>query len=476
MNSEFKAHPLMILSEIKPFLFVLILPLTRVVLQYFIEGETVDIFGFEGLLLCTIMIVTVFRWRYFCLLYNNGRISIKKGFILTSCAEIYLKDISCIEVRQNLIDLCFSCVTYCINTEAGGRKRANFKFKLKSGDARRLSVLLYGEENFARMSFSPVKTAVWAISTSSVSAGLIIGFPILNNVGRLLDLALSELILKKLNQLSGKTENFFPPAVNAVTVILLLAYLFSFVYGFIKYIKFSLYTNSRHIKVYSGFFVRSKSVFLKRAINDIKIEQTPIMMLFKRYSVKADVAGFGTRKDEGQIISLSATKRETKKIKKFFFPSFVWSGEAVYVEKKKKVRNRFFFFPTLLLIAIPTVCGFLGLIFTKLSGLILFIAFISLFFVFYSAYINSYEYRNAFLKIDESLSVCSTKRFKSCSLFCKKENIGEIKLREYFTDKKRGSCRIIFKVASKNRDKIRIRHLNADRVKGVINKTFNTDV
>ena len=46
MKKEYRAHPIMMLSLIKPFLFILILPFIKAILQYFIDKQITDVLEF----------------------------------------------------------------------------------------------------------------------------------------------------------------------------------------------------------------------------------------------------------------------------------------------------------------------------------------------------------------------------------------------------------------------------------------------
>ena len=50
MKRDFKAHPLMILSIIKPFLPLLLIPVLRGVIQYIKDGQVTQVLGAETLL------------------------------------------------------------------------------------------------------------------------------------------------------------------------------------------------------------------------------------------------------------------------------------------------------------------------------------------------------------------------------------------------------------------------------------------
>ena len=47
MKKGYNAHPIMMLSLIKPFLFILIFPLIKAVLQYFIDKQITDVLELE---------------------------------------------------------------------------------------------------------------------------------------------------------------------------------------------------------------------------------------------------------------------------------------------------------------------------------------------------------------------------------------------------------------------------------------------
>lgn len=141
-----------------------------------------------------------------------------------------------------------------------------------------------------------------AATTSSAVTGMIIGVPIINKAGKLLGLALDSILLNEINNVSGQVKSYFPPIVSAITLIFLLSYAVSFVYSFFKYINFKLFLEKDKLEVRSGFFVRSRTSFKKFSVNDVIIDQTPLMRLFKRYAMKVSVGGYGNSKSETAVL------------------------------------------------------------------------------------------------------------------------------------------------------------------------------
>ena len=68
----------------------------------------------------------------------------------------------------------------------------------------------------------------------------------------------------------------------------------------------------------SGFFVRSRSAFKKSSVNDVIIDQTPLMRLFKRYAMKVSVGGYGGSKSETAVIVPSGRRGDKAPVPSIF--------------------------------------------------------------------------------------------------------------------------------------------------------------
>ena len=64
IKTTFKAHPIMILRLMKPYLFILILPLIRALIQYITKGEINGLLAFEIIAFCFILAIAILRWRF----------------------------------------------------------------------------------------------------------------------------------------------------------------------------------------------------------------------------------------------------------------------------------------------------------------------------------------------------------------------------------------------------------------------------
>jgi len=424
MNKVYRAHPLMVLSRIKPFLFVLILPFVRGILQYLTDRTVSSILGIELTVFAVIIIFSVLNCLSFRLRIIGDTVSVRSGLLFVKRANIKISLLSSVQSEQNVLDTVFGAVTYSINTEAGRRNKSDFRFKLNVRDSREVSRILYGKKSPERVKFSALRIAILAATTSSAFSGMIIGVPVIKKAGDLLGVAIYDMLFDEITNVSKKFTAVFPPVVNTISLILLLGYGVSFGYSLLKYINFRLYLGEDKLEIRSGFFTRSRTSFRKSAVNDVKIEQTPLMNFVRRFAMKVSVGGYGDSKSESAVVMPCGTKSEIKDSFSAFFPFLVPKGKRIKAYNNLFTKSRFLFMPAIYLILIVALSIPLTLIFKDFEKLIFFITIVALVADFYFAHISYCESKFGKLVLGETIYAHSVHRLRSTRLYCPKENVG----------------------------------------------------
>ncbi len=473
MKKEYRAHPIMILTLIKPFLFILVLPFIKAVLQYFIDKQITDVLGLELIIFVILSVIAFLRYRSYKICISEDTITVNLGFIFRQTAEIKLSKLSSVRATQNPLDMLCRAVTVSINTEAGSVNRSDFKIKMWAKDCGQITSYLYDGEAVSKVRFSALRVAILSAATSSAFSGIIIGIPIINRAGKLLGIGLSDMLLDELNNVSSRIETYFPPVVNLMSLILLLCYAVSFAYSFFKYINFKLLLNEDKLEVHTGFFTRVRTAFRKSSVNDVMIVQTPLMMLLKRYAMKVSVGGFGESKSESQVVVPAGTYKEIKGDFAEYFPFLLPEGVSLRAKRSLLSQSRFLFWPAIYLIIVLTASIVSCLLFTDFTRFIFFVTLVLLCIIFYYAYISLFEYKYGKIKFGKSVMAKSTKGFRTCRLYCPKEKIGEIEITRFFTDFYYKTCRVRITVCSEGADTIRVRHLNYYEVMREIYNNFD---
>lgn len=477
MKKQYKAHPLMIGTFIMPFFFILVIPVVKGIYQYVRFKEINDILGLEVFIFLAMLLVAIVRCISFELIIDteNQTVTVKTGVLYVKKAVLNISKISSIQTDQNPIDALLHSVTYKINTEAGKKGKADFKFKLSLKNSKEVSTILYEKEKPVAIGFSPLKIAFLASTTSSAFAGMIIGVPIIYKAGALLGVALDKLILYELENTSSKIPTYFPTAVNTVALTILIAYAVSFIYSFIKLINFRLFAGTENLEVRSGFFVRTRTCFRKDAVKNVRIEQTPLMMIGRRYSLKANIGGYGDVKSEAEVVVPAANRFDIKKNFREYFPFLEPGGKTVSAKRNFITKSRFLTLPLLYFLIIAAVSLVLALRFVLFTRLVVFLTTIIAIVNTIYMCLCYYEYKCGKVQIDQNVFVRGRTGMRTCEFYCPKENIGEIKLIRWPIDYLHKTCRARFSVRSEHADSIFVRHLDYKTLKQEIYKNFNIE-
>ncbi len=468
----------MIFNFLKPFLFVLLIPVARGIIQYATNGEYDSILHFEIILLTALLIVGFLRWWCFKLVFNEPKqtITVISGLIFRRTAKINIKRLSSVQTKQNPVEFIFRAVTFRLNTEAGVEDKADYEFKLSVKASKTVSHLLYGREEQKQIRYSVFKIAVLAATTSSAFTGIIVGVPIINRAGNLLGIAISDVLLNEIASVSQKIETYFPPVVNTVTLILLAAYLFSFLYSFFKYLNFQLLLGKEKLEMLSGIFVRRRTFFKKSAINNVRIEQSLLLILLRRFAMRVSVGGYGERKNRSEVVIPLEKGQEIRRHFAEYLPFFK-CDTGIFIKPKATALNksRFLFFSTIYLTGATALAFVLGILFEDFTRFIVFSFCVVGGYILCYAGLCLFECFKSKIDFGENIFIRGRKGLRTCELYCPKENVGEVKLVRFPADMWHNTCRVRITLRNERADSLCVRHLDYETVKKTVYEYFDID-
>ena len=476
IKTNFRAHPIMIFVLMKPYLFVLILPLIRALIQYITNGKINGLLALEAVAFGFVLAVSVLQWRAIKITVNDRYVTIKKGFFIKSCAVIEVSRLSSVVLRRNILDFVLRSVSCSINTEAGAPQKSDFSLKMRIKDAKELFKLIYNEEERQTVKFSAYRIALLAASTSSAATGIILGVPVINQASDLLGVAISDMLLNEINNVSSKFDTVFPPIVNTITLILFIAYGTAFIISFIKNVNFKLKSGKHNIETRSGIIVRKRVIFKKSKINNICFEQTPLMRLFKKHSMRASVGGYGDDKGDTAVVVPIATHKELKEQFAEHFPLFEIKNDYIRPSRGVFSLNRFLYIPAVFGVLIVGVGIAFAIAFPYFDRLILFLTMIALCVDGYYASVCYHNYKHGKLCLSGSVQAVGSTGFKVRELYCDKRNVGVIKILQTPADRRLKTCKVKITVRSENADSVRVRNLDTKTMKTALNEQFNLDL
>ncbi|NGT27640.1 PH domain-containing protein, partial [Clostridium perfringens] len=135
----------------------------------------------------------------------------------------------------------------------------------------------------------------------------------------------------------------FLSALFLFSILLLIVLIFSVLAILSKYYKFTIYRNNNYLKVEYGLITRRSYSIPMESIHAVKIEQNIINQIFKFYTIKCCVVGYGNSIKEDELIFPLCNEKGYRDILKNLIPEFIFEGE-VYRPEKKDLR-RFFTIP-----------------------------------------------------------------------------------------------------------------------------------
>lgn len=135
----------------------------------------------------------------------------------------------------------------------------------------------------------------------------------------------------------------FLSALFLFSILLLVILIFSVLAILSKYYKFTIYRNNNYLKVEYGLITRRSYSIPMESIHAVKIEQNIINQIFKFYTIKCCVVGYGNSIKEDELIFPLCNEKGYRDILKNLIPEFIFEGQ-VYRPEKKDLR-RFFTIP-----------------------------------------------------------------------------------------------------------------------------------
>lgn len=452
----------MMLDFMKPFLFILILPVLKGTVQYIIYRRISGVLSLETAAFCLLIVIAVLRWLSYKITVTDGTITVQSGVFFKQKAVIRENIISSSILSQNLPEKVLFCTRYRLNTESGRKSAADFEIKLFTRDAAALQRILYKDIPQTKVTFFRRHIALSAALTSSSLAGILIGVPVINTAGKLLGISLSRLVYDEINVFSAKLGKILPPVVNAVTVILILSYLVAFAVSVFKNMRYSLRLGNT-VAVKRGIIVKRRSFLKKDRINDVIIEQTPLMYMANRCAVSVSVAGFGGTKREKVTLIPCLKEKESIRLLKGTLDLTEPVGVRVKPVNDRITARRFMFLPMLYMALIIAVFGVLSFFVRSFIRLWILLAIICSVLTVYYAFVCHYDFSESYFVGEDRVFIKASRGLTIKKLYCDAEKIGEIKIMQTPADRRYNTCKIRFTVQSEGADSIKVRFLDKDK-------------
>ncbi|XZH18813.1 PH domain-containing protein [Clostridium perfringens] len=308
-----------------------------------------------------ILAFSVVKWFNTSILIEENFLIYREGAILKEEMVIPLRSISLIELERNIIYRIFKLRKIKIDSVyPSSKKNAEIIMVLKNRELESFyGNLSYRMRNLIHYEREINQTLVYNISAIHLILLSMLRNNILLGIGVLYSsIHFMSKIYKGLNQeLISFFKNvieenvisrdtilaIFLSALFLFSILLLVILIFSVLAILSKYYKFTIYRNNNYLKVEYGLITRRSYSIPMESIHAVKIEQNIINQIFKFYTIKCCVVGYGNSIKEDELIFPLCNEKGYRDILKNLIPEFIFEGK-VYRPEKKDFR-RFFTIP-----------------------------------------------------------------------------------------------------------------------------------
>ncbi|MBQ6816460.1 MAG: PH domain-containing protein [Clostridia bacterium] len=464
------AHPIMIFYYLKPFWFVLIIPLIKAIVSAVIKAEVNNVLLNELFISVVLITYSVIKWKKLKINISSDFIEIYLGVVRRRYANIPINKISTIETTKSPLDYIFGTQKVKINTEAGKQGSADFWFKLNVGDVKKVTELYPEKVTPKTIKFSAVRVAVMAATSSSAFTGIVLVVPIINQAVRLLGTAVTDLLLDRINKIGQLFSKFMPPVVNTVTVVFLISYFIAFLISFFKSVNFKVVFAGKKTGVFSGLLVLRKVLFNTKSVNSVCIEQTPLMRFFARYLLRVGIGGYGNRKGDRAVVVPSAKRDEVHELFSVLFPKFEPADNKI--KPHKNTRWRFYYLPTLFLAVSVILYLVLSYSFPVFKGLISFGFIVTACVLAYYYSLAEYNTKHSCISVAPVIYANYTRWSATREMFCEHNRIGIIHITRWPVDKRKNTCNVRLTVRSEAAESITVKHISYNELTDEIKSLY----
>ncbi len=285
----FCAHPLTMVSFLKKFVLLLLIPLIRSAYMLLIFGE----FGFSGwdIVVATIVFsLSLARCKAFNIIVENDRLTIKTGFIFKSEAIIKLDRIIVVCAESTPLSAIFGTRRVRIETEASSKKPdIELYLSKRNGDA--LARLIIGHDNYAKPHRSKIgEIVLFSLSSASALSGLLIWATVINYSGKLLGRRIGKDVIDSLSDKADSLERLIPQIATVVAILLFMGFIVSFLITLIRHAFYFVSLGDNSIFIKQGVILSRQTYIKRSAIGSVMALQPPAMRIFNRHSLNIGIA------------------------------------------------------------------------------------------------------------------------------------------------------------------------------------------
>lgn len=465
-----KAHPISIIEGISKNFWILLFPLLRglIAMQFdlyrWVTGAWVDI-----MIVTSVLIYAILRWRGMSFTLDEDTILVQRGIIFRSKSRIPVDAITTVIKEQTIIYNAFGAVKVRIETNAGSKRKADFKITVRKQSASTLNFLERDLSNRTKKSYAPkwYYLIVFSLISSNSLSGVLFLSAFISQTGAVIGRELRGDVITTITTLSHRLAIGIPPIAVAISIVILSGWVIAFIFNVLRHLHFEITRSNKNLHIREGLFTKRQYHINSDRIAFLDMRQTLTTKAFSIASLYVYCAGYGKEKNERAVLVPATSKREVEGTMRMLVPEITPAKATVKPPPRGLVG---YILPSsLMLISITLVAKILIGIFPSWHQLISFVAAMAaiplawLLLVKFTAFITSGIGEN-----ENAVTIRYVRRYSFSTITMPKTRIAKMQITQTPFQRWAGRCNVVIYTNAESKQKHIVKQLPLKQTREII--------
>lgn len=468
MNEYKHGHFLNIITYLKSFLFLLIIPILRGFLfalggnlKEWLNSAELDIF-----IVVVIVLLAVLQWFFFTYRSDDTAIFIKKGFFIRNEIMIPMNKIITVACVNSFWIRIFSVRVVRCDTVSGYHTRSDFSLIVSKKESDILLKDYKNKSNSCILSaYRPRTLYVVAISfiMSNSFGGMILVATLIYQLGEIMGEQFSTRVYGTFEKFASTLALGFPPITAAIAYFLLFGWLFSFSLNILRYKNLTVNRSPDYIELSGGVLTIRNYHIAFKDISFIDIRQTVLTKILNFYSVFIYAVGSKKNKYDIATVIPSVSGKNLKPTFSSVFPEH--TIVPVTIRPNKGALFKFITDPIYFCLGIPILSILISYFYPDWSEVIFYLAFMSMLPAVWFLILRLIDYFTSGIAKENGVYTlrCSS-GFYLHTILVDEKKLSNVCLRQSIIQRFDGRCDVLISTFSDEMKRHHIRNLDKKEV------------
>lgn len=485
----YREHPLKIFKHTGKYIWVLIFPIIRIIQKLSLDLDSLAEW-FSGVsytlaLLVLILLFGFFRWYFLFFRFGEKGITVRSGYFIVTETFIPYDSFSTTTTESGLLLRLFKITRFRVNTCSGIFGKSNISLLIRRRDLdglhRHIPTVDPKNDQFSKTKPKALLMVIFSLIFSNSISGFVYIILFLFQTRQItMDLMQNELqnFIHLADSLTVHIALKIPSGALVIMIALAATWLLSFILNLLRYARFTMYDDPNSLKIQMGAITRRSYFINHHKINYIDIRQSLLMKIFRLSSIHISCSGYGNQKNELPVLfPILMPKQEENLLDLLKFKKYKkikrknHNPDEYYKSPNKKAFWTYCGIPSYFILGIAAASVIAWLLYPSFSDMILFVTImLEIPFVWLVIVKITALFSSGVIIEDNFCYVKYSRFFAFHTILVEKDKLVKVQIVQDYFDKRFGRCRLDFYFSAENPKINKIKGMNIEDAKMIIEK------